>query len=245
MADDFGLAGLDGPVGQAGPGRPDAELAVDAPGLGIPRVVGVVEDRDVRQIAAAIDLHRDVDPHRALALGARVALTRRVDDLGPHALAPRHAQEQAAVVVLADGHFGLRFTTPLEVEQEPAVLFAHRPPLGFGQDGVLRLVEQVVDRLPANLVAARLRDGERHSPPVVSLRVVEVVAAVHTRETPVEASLVLVVVGAEFGDHALAVGSRDRMEIRPGVGPGVLGQDRDRGGRFERRRGCPRVDPGG
>ena len=81
MADDFGLAGLDGPVGQARPRRADAELTVDAPGLGIAGVVGMVEDRDVREIAAALDLHPDVDPHRALTLGALVALARGVDDL--------------------------------------------------------------------------------------------------------------------------------------------------------------------
>ena len=35
----------------------------------------------------------------------------------------------------------------------------------------------------------------------------------------------LVVLGAELGDDALAVGRRDRMEIRPRVGPGVLRED--------------------
>ena len=98
MADDLGVAFLDRPVGGARPRRADAELAVHAPGLRIAGVVGVIEDRDVGQVGAAFDLHPDVDPHRALAFGPLVALTRGVDDLARDALAPGHAQEEPAVV---------------------------------------------------------------------------------------------------------------------------------------------------
>ena len=226
MADDLGLAVLDRPVGGARPGGADAELSVHAPRLRVAGVVGMVEHRDVDEVVAALDLHPDVDPHRALAFGAFVALPRGVDDLGRHAFAPGHAQEETAVVVLADRHVGSGLSTPFEVEQESALVFAHRPALGLGQDRVLRLVQQVVDRLPANLVSALPGDGDRHSPPVVSLRVVKEVPAVDAREAPVEPGLMLMVFGAEFGDHALPVGCGDRMQVGPRVRPGVLRQDR-------------------
>ncbi len=87
MANDFDVAFLDGPVGVARARCPDAELVVDTPRLRIAGVVRVIEERDVREVVAALDLHRDVDPHRALALGARVALPRGIDDFGRASLA--------------------------------------------------------------------------------------------------------------------------------------------------------------
>ena len=160
----------------------------------------MVEDRNVRKIGASFDLQTDVDPHCALAFGAFVALPRRVDDLAGDSLAPRHAQEESAIVVLADGHVGFCFASPFQVEQEPAVFFPHGPALGVGQDGLALGIEQVVDGLPSDLVTALLCHGGRDAPPVVARRIVEEVAAVEPCEAPIEAGLVLVVRGAEFGD---------------------------------------------
>ena len=226
MPDDFGLTLLDRPVAFARSRRADAELAVHSPGLRVAGVVRVVEDRDVRKIGASFDLQTDVDPQCALALGAFVALSRRVDDLAGDSLAPRHAQEEPAIVVLADGHVGPGFASPFQIQLEGAVPFAHRPALGVGQDVFLRLgIEQVVDGLPSDLVATLLRDGGRDSPPVVARRIVEEVATVEPGEAPVEAGLVLVVLGAEFGDQALPVRSGDRMQVGPCIRSGILRED--------------------
>ena len=228
VADDFGLVGGDGPVGGARARGADAELIVDAPGLRIAAVVGMVEDRDVRAIVAAGDLHRDVDPHGALAFGARVALAGGVDDLAVDALAPRHAEEQAAVVVLADGDVAARFAAPGQVEEEAAVLLAHRPALGLGEDRRAVLVDEVVDRLPAHLVARRLEHGHGDAAPVVGAAIVEVIAAVQAGESPVEPGLVRMVRGIGLGEDAAAVGRRDRVQVRPPVRRRVLRDHRGR-----------------
>ncbi len=222
VADDFGLVGGDGPVGGARARGADAELIVHAPRLRIAAVVGMVEDRDVRAIVAALDPHRDVDPHGALAFGARVALAGGVDDLAVDALSPRHAEEQSAVVVLADGDVAPRFAAPGQVEQEAAVLLAHRPALGLGEDRRAVLVDEIVDRLPAHLVARRLQDGRGDAAPVVGAAIVEVVAPVQAREAPVEPGLVRMVRGTGFSQHAAAVGRRDRVQKRPPVRRRVL-----------------------
>ena len=118
----------------------------------------MIEDRDVGQIVAAFDLHADVNPHRALTLGALVALPRGVDDFAADALAPGHPQEQPAVVVLSDRQVGSGFAAPFQVEHEPAILFAHRPARGLRQERVLGVIEQVVDRLPSDFLPARRGD---------------------------------------------------------------------------------------
>ena len=227
MPDDLGLVAGDRPVAGARTRRADAELIVDTPGLWIPGVVGVIEDRDVREIVSAGHLHRGVHPHGALSLGPLVPLPRGVDHFAGDPLAPRHAEKQAAVVVLADGDVGLRFAAPREIQLKGAVLLAHRPALGLGEHGLAALVEQVVDRLPPHLVAGRLQHRRRHAAPELRPGVVEVVAPVEPGESPVQAGLMRVVGGLVFGQDPAAVRRDDRMQVRPLIRPGVL---RDEGG---------------
>ncbi len=128
--------------------------------------------------------------------------------------------------------------------QEPALVLAHRPAQGFGQDGVFRLIQEVVDGLPADLVTARCGDGHGHPPPVVSLRVVKEVPAVDASKAPVEPGLMLVMFRAELGHHALPVGSGDRVEVGTSVRPGVLGQDGIApAGSIDRQRSSPLILP--
>ncbi len=166
VADDLGLPGLDRPVRLARPRRADPELAVHAPALRVAGVVRMVEDRDVRQVVAPLDLHADVDPHRALPLGALAALACGIDDLSGNPRAPGHPQEEAAVVVFADDHVGPGLAAPLQVDGERARPLAHRPALGLGQDRHARLVQQVVDGFPAHGLAAGLGHRRRHAAPV-------------------------------------------------------------------------------
>ncbi len=230
MTQHFGLALRQREVRGPRPRRADAELRIDPPGRRVSGVVGVIEQRDVREVVSAVDAHPDVDPHRALSLGARVALPRGVDDFGRHPCTPRHTQEEPAVVVAADRDIGLRVTSPLQVDHEPAVRLAHRPARRFGEDDRTRRVEEVVHRLPAHFVlgarASASSDAERRAPPVVALRVVEVVAPVDARQAPEEARLVRMMGRPIFGQYAPAVWRRDRMQIRPRVGPCLLSQHR-------------------
>ena len=195
----------------------------------------MIEDGHVRQVLAAFDLHADVEPHRALALGARVALACGIDDLTADPLAPRHAQKQAAVVVLANRDVGLRLAPPFEIEDESSGrpgggYFAKRPALGLGEDGAAGLVEQVVTRLPPHVVfrrrSAAFTDRRRGATPVLLARVVKVITPVDTGEAPEKTGLMFVMRGTELRDHASSVRSRDRMQIGAAVGRGVLYEDR-------------------
>ena len=201
MANDFDVAFRDGPVGVPRARCPDAELVVDAPRQRIAGIVGVIEERNVREIVAPVDLHRDVDPHRALAFGARVALPRGIDDFGAHPRLPRHAEEEPSVVVLADRYVDASLAAPLEIEKESPAIFTNRPSLGLREHRVAGGVQQVVNRLPADYVAARLRDRRGDATPIVALPVVEIVAAVEAREAPIESGLMFVMFRAELGER--------------------------------------------
>ncbi len=235
MANDFDVAFLDGPVGVTRARCSDAELIVDTPRQRVAGIVRVVEERDVRKIVAPLDLHRDVDPHRALAFGTRVALPRGIDDFGPHPRLPRHAEEEAAVVVLADRYVDASIAAPLEIEKKSPAILTNRPSLGLGEHRVAGGVQQVVNRLPADYVAARLRDRGGDATPIVALPVVEIVAAVEAREAPIEAGLMFVMFRAELGEDALAVGRGDRMDVRPRIRRGILGDDCAAHGRRDER----------
>ena len=131
VLEDLLLARLDRPVSLARPRRADAELVVHAPSVGESIVLRVVEDRDVRLILPAGNLHAEVEPHRALPLRLLVAVAGGVEHVGVGILAPRHAQEQAAVVGLGDlDLLALGLALPLQVEDRlPAVVDLHRPGL--------------------------------------------------------------------------------------------------------------------
>ena len=50
----------------------------------------------------------------------------------------------------------------------------------------------------------------------------EIVAAVHAGEPPVQAGLVPVMAGAVLGEHAVAIWPDNRMQVWPVIGGGVL-----------------------
>src|SRR5690606_5919189 len=150
-------------------------------------VIRVIKDGDVGEVVATFDLHADVYPHGALPLGALVTLPRGVGDLAAGALAPGPPEKQPAVVVSSAGDGRVRPSRPLEIEDERALVLAHGPALRLGEHGRAGLVEQVVDRLPADDIALRVQDVDRRTAPVVTTGVVEVVAAVQPGESPVQA----------------------------------------------------------
>src|SRR6187200_639622 len=102
MTDDLSLSLRKGLVAVARSRRPDTCLRIDAPRLGVTGIVRMIEYRDVRRLFASVDLHADVDPHGALSVGAFVPLPGGVDNVTLHPIAPRHLDEQAAVVGLPD-----------------------------------------------------------------------------------------------------------------------------------------------
>lgn len=57
----------------------------------------------------------------------------------------------------------------------------------------------------------------------------EIVAAVELCRFPVEAGLVLVMVRAELGEHALAIGRDNGVEVGAEIRARVLGENRRRG----------------
>ena len=226
MADGLGLALGNLPVVQPRTHRADTELAVDAPRLRVALIFVMIKNGDVPPVIAAIDLHPDVEPHGAFALRPAVGVARGVDRLALDALLPRHAHEESAVGILADRHIGLAGAHPLEVEHVPVVLGSHRPALLLGEYRVAVGVEQVVDRLPLHRLASGLEYLDVLSLPVVALRIVKIVAPVHAGEPPVDAGLMLVMPGAILGEYALAIRPGDRVQVRPMIGGGVLGDHR-------------------
>ena len=252
MADDLGRALGDVPVAHPGACGSDTELAVDAPCLRETGVHRVVEDGDVQEIVAALDLHADVDPHRALAFGLPIALAGRVDGFSRDALLPGHAQEHAAVGHLVDRDFRVCLAGPLQIEDEAVFLSPQGPVLGLGHEGLAVRVQHAVDRLPLHFGPGLGHHGRRLAPPVVAAGVVEVVPAdglgdllrlvaaveplpelsivhrlaVDPGEAPVEPGLVRVVARAVLRRQSLAVRSDDRVQEGPVLGAGVLGDDR-------------------
>ena len=75
VTDGFGLALVDAPVAQSRAAGSNAEFVIHPPGLGVAGVLRVIEDRDAAHVLAPLDLHADVDPDAALALGLPVALS--------------------------------------------------------------------------------------------------------------------------------------------------------------------------
>ena len=125
MTDGLGFAFADFPVAKPRAHRADAELAIDAPRLRIAAVFRVVKNRDVPPVAAAVDLHADVEPRSAPALGSRANFARAVDDAALRAGLPRHTEKQPAVIVFADRDIGSRLAAPFEVEDVAAAVGAH------------------------------------------------------------------------------------------------------------------------
>jgi hypothetical protein len=93
---------------------------------------------------------------------ARSLRWRGVDHLARDPLAPRHAQEESAVVVLANRDVSFCFTPPLQIEHERAVPLSHRPALRLGQHRVAAGVEQVIDGLPADFLASFRSNNVNH-----------------------------------------------------------------------------------
>ena len=225
VAEGGGFALGDFPVAEDGAARADAELVIDAPRRGIAVVFRMIENGDVGLVVATVELEADVGPDGALAVGAGVALAGVVDDGGFHAGAPRHAKEEAAVGVFADGEIDEGLAGPLEFEDVALDFVVERPELGLGHDRFAGLVEEVVGGGPFNLRALRDDGGAGDAAPVTVAGVVEIVAAVEAGETPVEAGLVFVMAGAELGEDAFAVGGFDRVDVGPEIGAGVLRED--------------------
>ena len=226
VADGFGFALGDGPVAGEGPARADAHLRVDVPRQRIAGIFRMIEDGDVRLVAATGELQADIDPNGALAVGAFVALAVAVDHGACRAGAPGHAHEKPAVVVLRDRQIDEAFAFPFEIEEVAIAAVPHGPGLGLGHDRLPRGVEEMVDGGP--FYFATLRDEHRggDAAPVAAGRILGVVAAVDAGEPPIKAGLVRVMVRAEFAEDALPVGRDDRMQVRPEIGPGVLSEDR-------------------
>ena len=206
-----------------------------------------------RKSSRALDLHADVDPHRALALGLAVALPRRVDRFARGVPGPGHAQEHAAVGHLVDRDVAVdRLAGPFEIEDEAVFLGPHGPVLGLRHEGLAVGIQHAVDGLPLHLGPGLRHHGGRLAPPVVAAGVVEVVTAdgagdlfrlvaaveplaerflvhrfaVDPGEAPVEPRLVRVMPGAVLGRQALAVRGDDRVQERPVIGACVLRDDR-------------------
>ena len=54
----------------------------------------------------------------------------------------------------------------------------------------------------------------------------EIVAAIHAGEPPVQAGLVPVMAGAVLGEHAVAIWPDNRVQVWPMIGGGVLCDER-------------------
>ena len=206
MADGLSLALGDGPVAGDSAARADAELAIDAPRERVVGVFRMIEHGDVRLVGAALEFETDVDPDRALTGGAVVALAVAVDHGALHASAPRHADEEPAVFIFRDGEIDETLAPPFEIKQVAVATVAHGPRLRLGHDRLPGAVEEMVNSGPFDFAALRDDRLAGDAAPVAVVGVVEIVSAVDAREAPVDAGLVLVVIGAKFGEDALAVG---------------------------------------
>ena len=183
----------------------------------------------MRGIRAAPDLEPDVEPDRALAVGALVALAVAVGDRALHPGAPRHPEEQAAVVVLRHREVDEALALPFQVDQETAAGLAESPRLGLRHHRLPGLVEQVVKGGPPHLAALGDKRVQGDAAPVARAGIVEVVAAVDAGEPPVDAGLVAVVARAELGEDAAAVRRDQRVQVRAEIRARVLGEQRLRG----------------
>ena len=163
--------------------------------------------------------------HGALAGGAVVALTSRVDDVARATTAPE-LQKHPGVLRRAalprggrpDRDVCSRLSAPFQAQYVPSLRLTHRPASRFGQEWSARSIEQVVHGFPSNLLSRCLRDRRRLTTPERCLRIVEEVASVEVRESPEQSG--------GIRQHRSAIGSRDRMDIRTSPGPGVLRENR-------------------
>ena len=226
VANGFSLALGYLPVTQPSAHRADTKLAINPPRLRVALVFVMIENGDVTPVIAAVNLHPDVQPHGAFALGPAVRVTRGVYRLALDTLLPRHAHEESAVGILADGHVGLAGAHPLEVEHVPVVLGTHRPALGLGEHRVAGRIEQIVNCLPLHRLTPSLEHLNVLALPVIAFRIVEIVTAIHAGEPPVDAGLMLVMPRAVLGKHTLAVRTRDRVQVWPVIGSSVLSDHR-------------------
>ena len=196
MADDFGLvcARSSSPRCAIAPGRRRADRR-RARSADSRRCPGGRRSRCARG-RRALRPASPTSTHIARWPSARcVALPRRVDHFALDPVAPRHPQEQAAVVVLADRDVGLRLAAPDRGRAGMRRSSRASPSAAVSVSTALSaLVEQVVDGLPAHLVSRRL--AARSPTPAASNcapRVVEVVAPVQPGESPVQAGLMRMV----------------------------------------------------
>lgn len=117
MTDGFRLAFWDLPVSENGAARSDSELPIDAPRLGEVGVFWMIKDGNVAPVVAAFNVHSNVNPDCAFAFGLVVCLESGVDDFSfCFAAMPRHAKEESAVFVFANGDIGFAGAFPSEVE---------------------------------------------------------------------------------------------------------------------------------
>ena len=226
VSNGFGFAFANFPVAKTGANRADTELAVNAPRLRVAAVLRVIKNRNVPPVFATGDLHADVEPHGALALGGGVDIPRGIDGLAFRAGFPRHTQEQSAVIVFADSDIGLRLAAPLEVEDMAVAVGAHRPTLRLGQHRVAVGVEQVVHRLPLHRLALGLEYVHGFALPVIIGGMMEIVAAVHAGEAPVQAGLMPVMTRAVLSEHAVAIWPDNRVQVGSMMSGGVLRDQR-------------------
>ena len=225
MADGLGLALGDRPVAGDGTARTHAHLAVDTPRERVVGVFRMIEHGDVRLVGPALEFEADVDPERALAGGPLVLLAVAVDDGALHAGAPGHADEEPAVFIFRDGNIDETLAFPFKIEKVTVTAVAHGPGLCLRHDRLAGGVEHMVEGGPFHRAAVLGEDFAGYAAPVAIGGIVEIVAAVDAREAPVDAGLVLVVAGAELGEHALPVGRNDRVQVGAKIGFRVLRED--------------------
>src|SRR5688572_28046758 len=87
----------------------------------------MIEQRDVCEVGAALELEADVEPHGALGVGARVTLAVAVDRRALHAIAPGHPDEESSVCILVHHHVDHSISLAFEIDDVAIAAIAHRP----------------------------------------------------------------------------------------------------------------------
>ena len=92
-------------------------MSVDAPGLWEVAVVWMVENGDVSPVVPSFYIHANINPDRAFAFGLAIFLEGGIQRFSfRFAATPGHAEEETAVLPLADGDFSFGGSLPGEVE---------------------------------------------------------------------------------------------------------------------------------
>ena len=222
----LGLALGNHPIASNRATRSHSHLPIHTPRLRVTCVLGMIKNRDVCLVIAAIQFQADIHPDRALCFCTRVALPHAVHHAAFHSRLPRHAKEESTVRLLRHGQVHDSFALPFQIEVVTAIAIAHRPYLCLDHHRVALGIEQLINRRPLHQLAFADEHRARHFAPETRPGIVKIVAAIHLLQPPVEPGLMLVMARAILRQQALPIRCHNRMKVRPKIRPRILREDR-------------------